>query len=192
MNDASHFGIEADSVNNTEELAVSTAASIVNRLVDLEVSVGLAATGDRHHLHRPDSSPEHLGRLMEIFAEVRASGLTPLREYLYEVQSHLNQFNTVTVVTASADTNWLSSLAALRGRGVDVAAVVIDQAGFGAGSNVGSTLAAASANLVPVYVVRRGARIDDCLNSPVNRDDIIGSPRYGGSPGYAMRMTDRT
>ncbi len=186
MDGAGHLGIEADSINNTEELAVSTAASIVNRLVDMEVSVGLAANGDRRHLYRPDSSPEHLGRLMEVFAEVRAFGLTPVREYLYEVQPQLNQFNTVTVVTASANADWLSSLAALRGQGVDVAAVIIDTAGFGSHSNIDPTLRAASANLIPIYVVRRGVRIDDSLSSPVNRDDIIGSPRY------AMRMTDRT
>ena len=181
-----HFGIEADSVDNTEELVVSTAASITNRLVDLQVSVGLAANGERHYLSRPDSSPEHMGRLMDAFAEVRAFGETPLREYLYEVQSHVNQFNTVTVVTASTDSEWLVSLTEMRSRGVDVAAVIVDQSGFGKDSNINATLQAASASLIPIYVVPRGARMDAALSSPVNRDDVIGSPRY------AMRIADRT
>jgi uncharacterized protein (DUF58 family) len=166
---------------------------MVKRLLDMQLSVGLAASGDHHHHYRPDSGPEHLGRLMESFAEVRAFGLTPLKEYLYQVQPHLNHFNTVTVITASTDVDWLPSLVALRGQGVDVAAVIIDPTGFGSGSSIEPILRTASANLIPVYVVKRGMKIDHALMTPVNRDVFIDSSRYAtDSSRYATQMTDRT
>ena len=57
MHRETHFGSEADGIDNTEEISVSTAASIVTRLVEMSLPVGLAANGDRHHLLRPDSGP---------------------------------------------------------------------------------------------------------------------------------------
>ncbi len=180
MHEGGHSGVAADSSDNTEELAVTTAASIVDRLTEMSLPVGLAANGDRHHLYRPDSSPEHLGRLMEVFAEVRAQGNRPLHEFLYEVRTHLNQFNTVTVVTASPGPGWIPALADLRSRGVNVAAVLIDPSGFG-GPGVDEAVQAASSNLIPVYVVRRGQRLDDALSGPVNREVVPAQRRYSSS-----------
>ena len=179
MYEGGHSGVAADSSDNTEELAVTTAASIVDRLTEMSLPVGLAANGDRHHLYRPDSSPEHLGRLMEVFAEVRARGDRPLHDFLYAVRTHLNQFNTVTVVTASPGPEWIPALADLRNRGVNVAAVLIDSYGFG-GPGVDEAVQAASSNLIPVYVVRRGQRLDDALSGPVNRE-VVPAPRRHSS-----------
>ena len=177
MHGDSHWGVAADRADNTEELAVTAAASIVDRLTGMSLPVGLASNGDSHHLYRPDSSPEHLGRLMEVFAEVRAEGDQPLPEFLYEIRSHLNQFNTVTVVTASTGTGWAPALADLRNRGVNVAAVLIDPSGFG-GPGIEEALEGASSNLIPVYVARRGQRLDDALAGPVNREVVVTPHRY--------------
>jgi uncharacterized protein (DUF58 family) len=185
MHRGSHFGSEADGIDNTEEISVSTAASIVTRLVEMSLPVGLAANGDRHHLLRPDSGPEHLGRLMEVFAEVRALGDRPLPGFLYDVRPNLNQFNTVTVVTAAIDTGWVSALSDLRRQGVNVAAVLVDPSGFGADVDSGIVLSAASAELIPLYAVQRGQELDAALGRPVNAEVISGSSRY--SPQLAGR-----
>ncbi len=167
MHHLSHYGIELDDVNNTEELAVTVAASIVNRLMDQSMPVGLAANGDQEHIFRPDSSPEQRGRLMETLSEVRALGQVTLQEFIYGVRSHLNQFNALTVVTASVETQWVASLTHLRRQGIEVSVVLVDRSSFGSPTNMSVPIEALSANLIPVYMVRRGDNLNDALLAPV-------------------------
>ncbi|MCH2512192.1 MAG: DUF58 domain-containing protein [Dehalococcoidia bacterium] len=167
MHHLSHYGIELDDVNNTEELAVTVAASIVNRLMDQSMPVGLAANGDQEHIFRPDSSPEQRGRLMETLSEVRALGQVTLQEFIYGVRSHLNQFNALTVVTASVETQWVASLTHLRRQGIEVSVVLVDRSSFGSPTNMSVPIEALSANLIPVYMVRLGDNLNDALLAPV-------------------------
>ena len=168
MHHLSHYGIELDDVNNTEELAVTVAASIVNRLMDQSMPVGLAANGDQEHIFRPDSSPEQRGRLMETLSEVRALGQVTLQEFIYGVGSHLNQFNALTVVTASVETQWVASLTHLRRQGIEVSVVLVDRSSFGSPTNMSVPIEALSANLIPVYMVRLGDNLNDALLAPVH------------------------
>jgi uncharacterized protein (DUF58 family) len=167
MHHLSHYGIELDDVNNTEELAVTVAASIVNRLMDQSMPVGLAANGDQEHIFRPDSSPEQRGRLMETLSGVRALGQVTLQEFIYGVRSHLNQFNALTVVTASVETQWVASLTHLRRQGIEVSVVLVDRSSFGSPTNMSVPIEALSANLIPVYMVRQGDNLNDALLAPV-------------------------
>ena len=167
MHHLSHYGIEQDDVNNTEELAVTVAASIVGRLMDQSMPVGLAVNGDREHIFRPDSSPEQRGRLMETLSEVRAYGQITLQEFIYGLRSHLNQFNALTLVTASVEPEWIASLTHLRRQGVEVSVVMVDRSSFGSPTNMSVPLEALSANLIPVYMVRQGDNLNDALLAPV-------------------------
>ena len=167
MHQDSHFGVDLDDVNNTEELSVTVAASIVDRLMDQSMPVGLASNGDQVHIYRPDSSPEQRGRLMETLSEVRAHGQRPLQQFIYDIRSHLNRYNALTVVTSSIDTRWVASLNDLRHQGVEVAVVLVDRSSFGSPENMDGPVEALSANLIPAYVVRRGDTLNDALQAPV-------------------------
>ncbi|MCH8892101.1 MAG: DUF58 domain-containing protein [Chloroflexi bacterium] len=167
MNQYSHYGVDLDDVNNTEELSVMVAASIIGRLMDQSMPVGFAANGDKEHIFRPDSSPEQRGRLMETLSAVRAQGRVPLQEFIYAVRSHLNQFNALTLVTSSVETQWVASLNDLRRQGVEVSVVLVDRSSFGSPTNMNAPLEALSANLIPVYMVRRGDKLNDALQAPV-------------------------
>lgn len=166
MHQDSHFGVESDDVDNTEELSVMVAASIVARLMDQSMPVGLAANGDKEHIYRPDGSPEQRGRLMEALSEVRAQGQRPLQEFIYDIRTHLDQFNALTVVTSSVDTQWVGALNDLRHQGVEVAVVLVDRSSFGSPETMEGPLEALSANLIPSYIVRRGDNLNDALRSP--------------------------
>ena len=85
---------QADEVNNTEELSVTIAASVISRLVELSMPVGLAANGENSYIFRPDTSPEHQGRLLEALAEVQATGTTSLERFLYDLRGQMSRFNT--------------------------------------------------------------------------------------------------
>ena len=167
MHQDSHFGADLDDVNNTEEVSVTVAASIVGRLMDQSMPVGLASNGDQNHIYRPDSSAEQRGRLMEALSEVQAQGQRTLQEFIYDLRSHLNQSNALTVVTSSVDTRWVEALNDLRRQGVEVAAVLVDRSSFGSPVNMDGPLEALRANLIPAYLVRRGDAMNDVRRVPV-------------------------
>ena len=114
--------------DSSEELAVSVAASLAYRLLELERPAGLAASGPPGLTLRPGSSPEHLARLLELLAQAQTGQGPPLAEFLYQLRPQLNHFHTVTVITTTAAPadSWAPALAGLRQRGASVAAIIID------------------------------------------------------------------
>ncbi|PKB70566.1 MAG: hypothetical protein BZY87_09945 [SAR202 cluster bacterium Io17-Chloro-G6] len=182
MHQDSHFGVDLDDVNNTEELSVTVAASIIDRLMDQTKPVGMAANGDQDHIYRPDSSPEQRGRLMEALSEVRAQGRRPLQEFLYGFRSNLNQYNALTVVTSSVSTEWAAALNDLRHQGVEIAVVLVDRSSFGSTQNMDGPLEVLSANQIPVYVVRRGDTLNSVLQVPVREVPRSWTPGVSGGP----------
>ena len=105
--------------------------------------------------------------LMETLSGVRALGQVTLQEFIYGVRSHLNQFNALTVVTASVETQWVASLTHLRRQGIEVSVVLVDRSSFGSPTNMSVPIEALSANLIPVYMVRLGDNLNDALLAPV-------------------------
>ena len=165
MQRSSHLG--DDPVDNSEELSVTIAASLISRIDQLSMSVGLATNGDQTWLLRPGSGPGHIGNLMEALAGVRALGNVTLERFIYDLQPHLSRFNTLTVVTASRRTEWIPALASLRREGVNVAVVYVDPTDFGAAAEVQSPLDFLFSNDIPVYRVRRGQALNEALQLPV-------------------------
>jgi uncharacterized protein (DUF58 family) len=160
---------EADAEAGSKELAVTIAASLVESLAGLGMPVGLAAAGDQRLIFRPNSSPEHLGRLMEALAVVQAAGKVPLERFIYDLRPNMSRFNTVTVITSAPGAKWVAALTGMRRQGVTVAAVLVDPRGFGASAGVEAVLHALSADDIPTYVARRGQPLNESLRSPVNR-----------------------
>lgn len=156
--------------DSTEELAVSLAASLSQRLLDLTLPVGMAVNGDNGRLLRPDNGSDHLSRLMETLAAAQAVENARLPEFLQSMRPHLNHFHSVTVVTANTDPEWLPALLDLKRGNVTTSIVMVDPSSFGSTRTVGQVVEAAAANLVPVYVARQDASLDDALSQPMNRE----------------------
>ena len=175
---SAHLG--DDPVDNTEELAVSVASSLISRLDELGMPVGLAASGEQTWLLRPGAGPSHLGNLMEALAAVRARGNLTLERFIYDLQPHLSRFNTLTVITASRRTEWIPALASLRRDGVNVAVAYIDPADFGAAVEMQSPLDFLVSNEIPAYRVRRGQPLNDALRMPVQGEQY---PNLAFMPG---------
>ncbi len=167
--DAMPWRFHADS---TEELAVSLAASLSQRLLDLSLPVGMAVNGDNGRLLRPDNGSDHLSRLMETLAAAQAVENARLPEFLQSMRPHLNHFHSVTVVTANTDPEWLPALLDLKRGNVTTSIVMVDPSSFGSARTVGNVVEAAAANLVPVYVARQDASLDDALSQPTNREIV--------------------
>ncbi|MCH8896899.1 MAG: DUF58 domain-containing protein [Chloroflexi bacterium] len=160
--------VSLDDAENTEELAVTIAASLIGRLTELSMSVGLAANGQQMYIQRPDSSPAQAGRLMEALATVRALGNVTLERFIYDLRPHLTRFNTLTVITPSRRTEWIAALSNVRRQGVSVAAIYIDPVEFGASAAVESPVDFLANNEIATYVVKRGQDLNEALRSSVN------------------------
>ncbi len=169
MDHTSHFGEAPD---NTEELAVTIAASVINRLVEMKIPVGLAANGGQDIIYRPDSSPAHQGRLMEALAQVRATGNTSLERFLYDMRPQLSRFNTLTIITPSTRPDWVPALNSLSRQGVNLNVVLVDPESFGHFTGIQVPLQTCASYDIPTYVVRRGQVLNDALSSSANMEAL--------------------
>ncbi len=157
---------------NTEELSVTVAASLAQRLMDLSLPVGMSVNAENGELLRPDNGPDHLSRMMETLAASQAANVPRLPEFLYSMRTHLNHFHSVTMVTSDTDPSWLPALLDLKRLNVTVSIVMVDPATFGSRFDVANVVNAAASELIPVYVVGRDTPLDDALARPVNRESI--------------------
>ncbi|MCH7713142.1 MAG: DUF58 domain-containing protein [Chloroflexi bacterium] len=181
MQQGVHFGEPPD---NTEETAVTIAASLVTRLVELSLPVGLAMDGDNDYVFRPDSSPEHLGRLMEVLAEVKAVGTISIERFLYDLRPNLSRFNTLTLITPSGRTDWVPALTALRRQGVTISVILIDPKSFGGASDIEDSLEALFQNDIATYSVSSGQDLNQALHVPLGIEMRQG-PLGGGFHSYS-------
>ena len=166
--------------DNTEELAVTVAASLAQRLMELGLPVGLAVNGESGGLLRPDNGPDHLNRIMEMLAGAQAGSAAPLSEFIYGMRPHLNHFHSVTVITANTDPGWIAALLDLKRLNVTVSAALVDPASYGGRRTAREAVDAAAAELMPVYVAGRGGHpayttLDAALARPVNRESLEGA-----------------
>ena len=161
----SHF-VE-DEVDNTEELAVTVAASLIARISELSIAVGLAANAEASYVFRPDTSPSQLGRLMEALAAMRAHGEISLERFIYDLRPQLSRFNTLTIITPSRHTEWIPALRRLRRQGVNVSVVYIDPEGFGARPELQSPQEFLHLSEIPTYAVKKGESLNEALRTPV-------------------------
>ena len=171
MERRSHLGEAPD---NTEELAVTVAASLVRHWDESATPAGLAANGSESWMLRPDRRPAQLGVLMEALAGLHADGSLPLDRFLQDLRPHLSGFNTLMVITPSRRPEWVSVLVGMRRQGVNVAVCYIDPATFVDGDASALTGATGQTTAdylaqhdIPVYMVGHGDDINRQLSHPL-------------------------
>ena len=168
---SSHFG--DDAVDNTEELGVTVAASLITRISELSIATGLAANAEQSYVFRPDNGPSQLGRLMEALAAMRAHGDISLERYIYELRPQLSRFNTLTIITPSRHTEWIPALRRLRRQGVNVSVVYLDPEGFGGSPEAEPPLELLHLNEIPTYLVQKAEFLNQALRAPVGTGQLL-------------------
>ena len=171
MHRSSHFG--DDAVDNTEELGVTVAASLITRISELSIVTGLAANAEQSYVFRPDTSPSQLGRLMEALAAMRAHGDISLERFIYDLRPQLSRFNTLTIITPSRHTEWIPALRRLRRQGVNVSVVYIDPEGLVGSSEAEPPLEILHLNEIPTYVVKKAEFLNEALRAPVGAGQFL-------------------
>ncbi len=172
-----HTGSGEDS---TEEWAVAVCASVARYFINQHRSVGLISFGDDLRVDDPDRGQNHYTRILESLALARARGDAPLTNLLLEESRRFGRHTTVVVVTPSTDPAWAFTLVSLAGRGVKVAAVLLEADTFGDAPSPIEAYGTLAAGGVYTYTVKHQDDLGRVLS--------IGADPERGEAARATRM----
>ena len=151
-------------VDNTEETAVSIAASVVARFIHEGWAVGLAAHGDSWHYISAQRGAS-LDRYLDMLANVQASGTVPLETMLQDSLSFLPGGSfALMAITASLRPQWVDSVAELKQRGTVANAILVDPTSYGATGTLNHVLERLNSRGIDAYLVKQGNDLSSALD----------------------------
>jgi uncharacterized protein (DUF58 family) len=116
--------------DSTLEASIRAAASIADKALRENRSVGLTVNSHRMAILPADRGGRQHLKIMQLLAAVDADATSPLSDVLVASVSRLRRGMTAIVITPSLDPTWIRPLATLRSRGVGCVAVSLDPDAF--------------------------------------------------------------
>lgn len=162
MNQASHAGQDEE---NSEEYAVTIAASVVNKYLQGGMRVGLIATDDKRTFIPVERGEEQLWTVMESLALMKTGPQATLSEVVAENLDSFRDNPLVIAVATSVSETLLEAIHQMRNRVDSVVVVLLDITSFGgkqAFENVSRSLTWLGAR---VYTIRKDEEIARALDS---------------------------
>jgi uncharacterized protein (DUF58 family) len=162
---------EGGEIDNTEEYAITAAASIAKSYSELGWAVGLMAQGDRQYILAPQEGPPSLDRIFAALTEAHAEGIVPLRDLLIHWQSQIpSPTVSLVVITSSVDPEWDVALESSIRQGVSATVVLIDPTSFrstgGAPDDPGLLLSQLQRRGVTTHLLRKDEDLFQALQHP--------------------------
>ncbi|MBI4671814.1 MAG: DUF58 domain-containing protein [Chloroflexi bacterium] len=154
---------------NTEEYAVTCAATIAKYFLDKQRAVGLVCSNHEHAYAQPDRGERQFTRLLEMLAVAESNGSEPFASLLARETATMNRSITLVLVTPSPEMEWIHYAQDLRRRGFHLIAVLIDASSFGIGVNFAPVIGELAASGIVTYTVRQGDDIRAVLGGEVMR-----------------------
>jgi len=161
-------------IETTEEYGVAIGASLIRKYVESGMRVGMLAQGDQSCLFPPERSEEHLWRILEALALVKATGRVSIAELLSDKMGHFRDNPAVIIITPSATGQLLDVIRHLRGRVESIVVILLDAGSFGGDTTAMDISHNLTMTGVKVYTVRKGdelARVLDDRYSPMRARD---------------------
>ena len=153
-----------DELVNTEEYAVTAAASISKSYSEVGWAVGLLAYGDQQYLLAPQEGAPAYERISMALTEARAEGTFPVTEMLRYWETHVpSPAVSLVVISASTEPGWGVALESVIRQGVTASAVVVDPTSFGGRDDPALLLSRLQGRGVPTYVLRKGEDMSQAL-----------------------------
>jgi uncharacterized protein (DUF58 family) len=159
-----------DGDESTEEYGVRIAASVARYFLTANRSVGFMSYGRAFDVIEADRGIQQYTRILESLAMARAWGDVPLGDLLSNEARRFGRHTTVIVVTPSMDERWVVGLGSLQGRGVKVAAIVLEASTFGGATGVLDVIASLAAADVFTYLVKRSDDLTATLGAPAEAE----------------------
>lgn len=150
---------------NTEEYAVTAAASISKYYLDKQRAVGLAVSNREHAFAQPDRGERQLGRLLEMLAVAESNGNEPFASLIARETAMMNRSITLVLITSSPDIEWVHYAEDLRRRGFHIIAVVLDASSFGMKVDFSPVIGELAASGVVTYHIRQGDDLRSVLSA---------------------------
>jgi len=138
---AVHVGEGAES---TEEYAVILAASLANQMLRANHAVGMFLYCHEPVVIRPARGPQQLWELLRELAGAHAVCKATFGQVLEQVDLLVGRGISTTLITPSADPEWIKGLTALLRRGVHCTALLLDAGSFDGRDPAANPLAAGS------------------------------------------------
>ena len=157
----------------TEEYAVTIAASLAAHFLQQGRDVGLLVTAHRPLVIPADRGSRQLVKLLRALAVARAEDPLSLGELLLGQAQQFGRGDTLIVITPSTSEAWVAALQDVLMRGTRAAAILIEAHTFGARNSSMLAVGALAASNVPNYLVKR----DDSLPLVLSREMMHGSLR---------------
>lgn len=141
---------------NTEEYAVTVAATLSKYYLDKQRAVGLSVSNRTRAFAQPDRGERQLSRLLEMMAVVESDGVEPFSALLAEETARLGRSITLVLITPSAEPDWVRVAQDARRRGLHIIVVVIDPRSFGFEGPMDGVIGELAAAGITTYVVHQG------------------------------------
>ncbi len=162
MHQASHVGNNSQS---TEEYCVTIAASLIRKYIENGTRVGLITAGDRRYLFPPEAGEQHLWRMLEALAVIRATGKVPIERLISGEMKHLGAKSVIIVVTPSPSLQIVASLRRVMSREITTVAIILDTISFGGAVSVAHVARRLVSIGAQVYIVKHGEALATALDS---------------------------
>jgi uncharacterized protein (DUF58 family) len=156
-----------DGDDSTEEYGVSIAASVARYFLTANRTVGFISYGRGFDNVEADRGLPQYTRILESLAMARAWGDVPLGDLLTNEARRFGRHTTVVAITSSTDEAWVAGLGALQGRGVKVAAIIIEPSTFGGDESSLGVFASLAATDVYTYMVKHADDLQTALGAGV-------------------------
>jgi uncharacterized protein (DUF58 family) len=161
-----------DGDDSTEEYGVRIAASVARFFLTANRTVGFLSYGRSFDVIEPERGVQQYTRILESLAMARTWGDVPLGDLLSNEARRFGRHTTVVVVSPSTDEAWVASLAMLQGRGVKVAAIVLEPSTFGGDESSLGVFASLAASDVFSYMVKHSDDLQSALGAEIATSDV--------------------
>jgi uncharacterized protein (DUF58 family) len=150
---------------DTEEYAISVAASVAQHFLQQDRVVGLIAYGKHRELIQGERGERQSTKIMETLSVVRAEGEIPFDRVLATETLSLSRGMTLVAISPSPDAAWALVVQHAVRSGLRVVAIVIDGASFGRMEPSDAIIAALADSGAIVRVVRYGEPIPQAIEA---------------------------
>jgi uncharacterized protein (DUF58 family) len=150
---------------DTEEYAISIAASLAKYYIQQSREVGLVSAGQNYSILPAERGERQLGKVLETLAVVQAKGEIPFWHLVSSQISHLARGTTMILITPSNDEKLLTVVMDLIQRGLMPVVILIDQSSFGCEEDVSLLEEKFTAQGIMTFVVRYGDDLSKALGS---------------------------
>lgn len=151
----------------TEEYAVSMAASVAQHFLRIGRSIGMITYSQHREVLNGDRGERQLGKIMEVLSVLRSDGSVPFERVLRAEGALLARGSTVIAISASPHLEWALAVQQMVRSGLRVVAVVVDSETFGGAQSSAPLIAGLAEAGAVVRVVRRGESLTAAIETPV-------------------------